>query len=430
MRTLHFDCFAGISGDMALGAFADLGVDQDRLRAELGKLGLHGWKLEFRRDERCGISGTRAVVELESDDHHAHDDDHHHAHDHQGGHDHDHHDHEHHREHDHEHHSHNSWRDIRALIEGAGLSAGAEKRSLDIFSRIAAAEAQVHGVPVDDIAFHEVGALDSIIDIVGTAVCLDLLQPDRVTASEIELGGGTVKCAHGVLPVPAPATLLLIAGLPVKTGGFQKEMTTPTGAAILASCVDEFVSGASFTELRTGYGVGTRKLDKPNVLRVSWREEASPAGGNSAPWETEELVLIEANIDDMTGEAFAFLSEKLFESGALDVTLAPCVMKKSRPGTIVSVLCPPGRLDSLRRAVFTHSTTLGFRECAVRRLSLKREESRLSGSLGDVRTKTAFLGGRALRSKVEFDDRARVARERGCSLDEAERLIQGETGLR
>jgi uncharacterized protein (TIGR00299 family) protein len=292
----------------------------------------------------------------------------------------------------------------------------------------------------EDVTFHEVGAMDSIIDIVGAAICLDLLQPDRITASEIELGGGTVRCAHGILPVPAPATLILCRGMPVKTGGFQKEMTTPTGAGILASCVDEFISGGSFTELKTGYGIGTRKLDKPNVLRVSWREvraggSAGTGGedpfsggvrGAQSPWNEEELTVMEANIDDMSGEALGFLMESLFAQGALDVSFTPCTMKKSRPGTLVTVLGPPEKLDALRRTLFHRSTTIGFREQRVRRLSLKREESRITGNFGEARSKKVFFGDRELRSKIEYEDRARIAGERGVSLEEAERIITEE----
>jgi pyridinium-3,5-bisthiocarboxylic acid mononucleotide nickel chelatase len=404
MRTLHFDCFAGISGDMALGAFVDLEVDANRLVEELRKLGIGGWDLSFRREDRCGIGGTRAIVTLP---HHHHDHDHDHYH---GG------------------HSHTTWREIRTLIEGSTLEDPVKTRALDIFSRIAVAESQVHGVPVEDVGFHEVGAVDSIIDIVGVAVCLDILKPDRITASEIELGGGTVTCAHGILPVPAPATLILCAGLPVKTGGFQKEMTTPTGAAILASCVDEFVGTASFREIKSAYGVGSRKLDKPNVLRVSWREEDTLSGtpASDPPWREEKLILMEANIDDMSGEALGFLMERFFEAGALDVTLAPCVMKKTRPGTVVSVLCSSANLDTIRRVFFTQSTTLGFRETPVRRLSLERQEGEVTGDFGSARAKTAMMDGRPLRRKVEYEDRARLARERGLSLDEAERVMREE----
>ncbi|MDR2747446.1 MAG: nickel pincer cofactor biosynthesis protein LarC, partial [Treponema sp.] len=318
---------------------------------------------------------------------------------------------------------HNSWKEIRALIENSSLREGAKRRALDIFSRIARAEAQVHGTAVDDVAFHEVGALDSIIDVAGTAICLDILNPEHISCGEIELGGGTVTCAHGVLPVPAPATELLVQGLPVKTGGFNKEMTTPTGAAILAASVDEFITGPrAFTQLGTGVGIGTRRTDKPNVLRVSWREYAG-VRGEGRPWKTEALTLLETSIDDMNAEALGFLMERLFEAGALDVTFSPLTMKKSRPGTGVSVLGRDEKLDALRECLFRNSTTIGCREIAVNRLSLERREGELSGEFGAARAKTVYLGGEELRTKIEFEDRARLARERGISLEEAEALI-------
>jgi uncharacterized protein (DUF111 family) len=203
--------------------------------------------------------------------------------------------------------------------------------------------------------------------------------------------------------------------MPVATGGFDKEMTTPTGAAILAASVDEFITTARFWELRTGCGIGTRNMERPNFLRVSLREEA----GEAAPWKTETLTLVEAAIDDMTGEAFGFLMESLFEAGALDVTLSPCVMKKSRPGTIVSILANAERLDSVRRTLFHRSSTIGFRETEARRLYLERREEIQHGEFGAARVKTAFWDGEPLRAKMEADDRARIAREKNCALDQA-----------
>jgi uncharacterized protein (TIGR00299 family) protein len=421
LKTLHFDCYAGISGDMTLSALVDLGVDPKDLQRELEKLGIGGWKLDFVPDQRNGITGTHAVVELEGEPPEASPDaPQYHFHPAAAG----------DLVHTHKHgdHAHNSWKDIQALIKGSGISGGAKKRALDIFSRIAVAEAKVHGSSPEQVAFHEVGALDSIIDIVGTAICLDILKPERISCSEIELGGGTVKCAHGILPVPAPATLLLVEGLPVKTGGFNKEMTTPTGAAILAASVDEFITGpASFTTIKTGIGIGTRKMEKPNVLRVSWRESAAGSSGPDKAldkrWKTESLTLMEANIDDMTGEALGFLMERLFDAGALDVTFSSLVMKKSRPGTLVSVLARPGDLDALRESFFRNSTTIGFRETTVNRVSLKRQEGKLTGDFGSADIKTVFLGDKKLRAKIEFEDRARLAREQGIPLDEAERRI-------
>ena len=447
MKTLHFDLSAGISGDMTLGALVHLGVDPGALRRELGKLGLSGWKLDFVDDERGGIYGLHAVVELDGETGHiAHDEGggHHHdthgTHTH-GGHHHHHHEHAHDHSHDpagdaHAHHTHGSapsghvhrtWRDIRALIEASGLREGAKRRALAIFSRIAEAEAEVHHTAVEDIAFHEVGALDSIIDVVGAAICLDLLGPDRITAGAIELGGGTVTCAHGILPVPAPAVLILCRGLPVTTGGFDREMTTPTGAAIIAASVDEFVDAARFREIKTGYGTGTRRMARPNLLRVSWREAYTAPPLADGDYIVEEPVMLEANIDDMTGEALGFLMERFFDAGALDVTFTPCTMKKSSPAVTVRVLAPGENLSALRRVFFTHSTTIGLRELPVRRLSLRREAAALSGALGEVRTKTVFMDGKPLRKKTEFEDRARIAREKGISLAEAEKLLEGGT---
>jgi uncharacterized protein (TIGR00299 family) protein len=286
-----------------------------------------------------------------------------------------------------------------------------------------------------------VGALDSIIDIVGTAICLDMLNPDRITAGPVELGGGTVRCAHGILPVPAPAVLILVRGIPVTTGGFSREMTTPTGAAIIAASVDDFVTRSAFTEIKTGCGIGTRRMERPNLLRVSLRETPPvfspawpPAPADSAfaagpppagDVLCEELILLETNIDDMTGEALAFLMERLFAAGALDVTITPCVMKKSRPGSVVSALCSREKLEAARDAMFRNSGTIGFREIPVRRISLKRETGETGGEFGGARTKNVYYGGKLLRSKIEYEDRAALARARGIGLAEAERLIGG-----
>jgi uncharacterized protein (TIGR00299 family) protein len=392
---------------MTLGALVGLGVDEKTLRKELDSLNLAGWSIDFVKEERSGLTGTRAIVNVDGAVFSA----------------------------GHNHETSNqqpcrAWRDIRALIEKSGLSAGAKSRSIAIFSRLAAAEAEVHGVTTDEVTFHEVGALDSIIDIVGSAVCLDILKPDKITSSEVELGGGVVKCAHGVLNVPAPATLKLCEGLPVKTGGFDKEMTTPTGAAILAVSVDEFITNAAFTHIKTAYGLGSRKLDRPNALAVSWRKEAPQTGngasGGDGIWIHEELSLIETNIDDMTGEALGFLMDRLFEAGALDVTFTSCTMKKSRPGVIVSILCPVKTLPTLRRVVFEKSSAIGFRETNVHRISLPREHSIIKNDTDEAGIKTVFLDEKKRRSKIEYRDRERLARAKNISLDEAEDIIKRE----
>ncbi|MDR1230208.1 MAG: nickel pincer cofactor biosynthesis protein LarC [Spirochaetaceae bacterium] len=406
-RCLHFECFAGISGDMTLGALVDLGVDKNALLKELSKLPLSGWKLEFHPDSRGGVCGVHPVVVMDdgSTDHIAEE----HEHEHHGG---------HHScgkpdeaaTHEHGHHGHSGehrhWKEIREMITGMEISGGAKEYALNIFTVLAEAEAEVHGVAVDEVGFHEVGAVDSIIDIVGTAICLDMLKPDRITSGPIELGGGMVRCAHGVLPVPAPAVLKLCHGLPCTTGGFDKEMTTPTGAAILRACVDEFVPGneSAFVQIDEGIGIGTRKMDKPNFLRVSLREECAGKSGPK-PWLEETLFQIECNIDDMTGEDFGFLQEQLFKAGALDVAFIPCTMKKSRPGVIVQTLCGQEKRDAIRRTLFTQSTTIGFRETAVNRLALRREEDVIDTEDGAMRVKRVFLGDQFLRQKIEYDDR-------------------------
>ena len=387
LMTLHFDCFAGISGDMTLGALVGLGVPQEALERELRKLPLAPWHFEIASGERGGIAGLSVTVREETGAGHAH----------------------------------THWSEIREMLASSALTAGTKRIALSIFTRLAEAEGKVHGVPADEVAFHEVGAVDSIVDIVGAAFCIDFLQPARITASELELGGGVVRCAHGTLPVPAPAVLELCRNLPVRSGGFDKEMTTPTGAAILAACVDQFVTTARWRELKTAYGLGRRHLEKPNVLRASLRDEGAVPKDSAIAYLEEELVMLETSIDDMTGEAFGFLMESLFEEGALDVTLTPCVMKKSRPGTTLCALSRPETAGRLRDVLFARSTTLGVREYPLRRAALPRESAQLSPASG-ARVKTARLGGRA-RSKIEYEDRARVARERNISLDEAARLL-------
>jgi uncharacterized protein (TIGR00299 family) protein len=394
---------------MTLGALVDLGVDAKLLYRELDRLNIAGWSIDFVKDERCGIAGTRAVVNVEEGDGAAH----RHVHGENGV---------------HGGSECRSWRDIRAVIEKSGITSGARERAIAIFSRIASAEAEVHGVSADDVTFHEVGALDSIIDIVGSAICLDMLNPDRITSSEIELGGGTVRCAHGILNVPAPATLKLCEGLPVRTGGFNKEMTTPTGAAILAASVDAFVTNRAFRQVKTAYGIGKRKLDRANVLAVSWREEPPDEDEPHKGWIHENLVMLETNIDDMTGEELGFLMDRAFDAGALDVTFTACVMKKSRPGVIVSVLCTAAGLNAVRSVIFGKSSAIGFRETAVRRISLPREQRSASYSGGEAEIKTVFVDENRKRSKIEYRSREKLARERNIALGEAEDIIRHECG--
>ncbi len=393
MRVLYYDCFAGISGDMNLGALVDLGVDKAALAAQLKLLKLGGWELSFEKDARSGICGTRAQVHLE------------HAHAHHG----------------HTHHEHRSFADIKRLIEGSALSPRVKETAIKIFQTLAEAEAQVHGKTPDEVHFHEVGAVDSIIDIVGAAICLDLLKIEKIACSSVELGGGTVRCAHGVLPVPAPATALLAKKFLSSLNGAPHECTTPTGAAILAALGDEFNAPVSGKMLATGIGVGQRDCPElPNILRVTLYETEEI--GNISH---ERLVELRANIDDMNAEHLALLCEHLFEAGALDVWQTPIVMKKGRLATQV---CALGRLPAqtaLTQCFFTHGTTLGVRVYYPERASIERESVELKTSLGVVRFKKSFLNGQT-RLKPECDDIAALSRQTGIPADRLARKLLDE----
>jgi len=461
MKILYYDCSAGISGDMHLGAMVDLGVPPEHLDTELLKLGVAGWRLRFTRDSRKGIGGTRADVLLDGEPDPA-----------PVG-------------HvgdvasssasrvtdpaystptftpvakslaplrpDHAPHEHRTHRDIVALIGRSALAAGVKRRALAIFARLAEAEAKIHGMPVADVGFHEVGAVDSIVDIVAAAIALEWLKPDRILVSTIELGGGFVKCAHGRLPVPAPATAELLRGTPTRLGTVPFEATTPTGAAILVASATGFTDKTDFAIERIGYGIGHKDGPVPNVLRVflgsttvAGRAEASPstaalanvpleAAGAlavSASPETaaalaprETAVVLECNIDDMTGETAGYVLEKLLAAGASDAWLTPIVMKKSRPALTFSVLCPPEKESALAELILRETTTFGLRRREVGKLALERTFEEVATPLGAMRVKTAWLDGRPLKSKPEHDDLRRLAEANALPLREVERIV-------
>lgn len=395
---LHYDCFAGISGDMNLAALIDLGVPAEHLRTELSKLHLHDWELKTSRAAKMGIHGTRVDVELR--EHHEHHDDHahdgHHAH--------------------HHHHEHRTFADIRRMIDESALSDRVKRDAIGIFRIVAEAEAAVHARPVDEVHFHEVGAVDSIIDIVGAAVCMAYLNPSKITASPVELGGGFVKCAHGIMPVPAPATARIIEGIPVTTGAVPFEMTTPTGAAIIRYYASAFEKKQSFTIRKSGTGVGHRDTEIPNLLRVFLAESA----------ETEDSrMLIETNIDDMNPEFYAHVMDRLFSEGADDVWLTPIIMKKNRPAVTLSVLCSASCDEIISKTILIETTSLGLRKSAVGKTALERETATVTTSLGDVRVKRARIGG-AVKTKPEYDDCARIAKEKNIPLRDVYALLQKE----
>ena len=405
VRILYYDCFAGISGDMHLAALLDLGMPVEHLQAELDKLGLEGWSLRLTPDSKNGIGGTRLDVDLgpprtarfraaaassltsETP------------------------------------HEHRRYRDIRALIEGSPLDSRVKTRSLAIFDRIARAEAKVHGVPVEDVGFHEVGAVDSIIDIVGAAIGIEYFRPDRILASPPELGGGMVKCAHGLIPVPAPATVEILHGMPVKTGAVPFEMTTPTGAAILAANADRFSGSERLTIRKTGYGIGHRTVAIPNLLRVHLAELADEA---EAWGELSTATVLECNLDDMTGEALGALYDTLFQAGASDVWQTPIQMKKGRPALTLSVLSDGGHVETLTELLFRHTSTFGLRGSPVDKRALRRTFRSFASSLGAVTVKEGWVGDRVVKAKPEYEDCRALAEALGRPVREVISIIQGE----
>lgn len=391
MKILYYDCFAGISGDMNLGALIDLGVDAEYLKNELSKLKIDGFRLEVNTDQRRGITGTKAEVIIENQ----------------------------------ENEKHRHLRHVEEIVNNSSLPAQVKCNALKIFDLVAEAEAKVHNISKQQVHFHEVGALDSIADIVGAAICLDYLKVDKVMASSIQLGGGTVKCAHGIMPVPAPATAEIVKNIPVKTGLVNHEATTPTGAAILVATVDEFTDSISFPIQKTAYGIGQRDHEVPNVLRVYLLETAN----ETADVSTETASLLEANIDDMNPEHYDYLLEQLFQAGASDAWLTPIIMKKSRPAVQLSVLCPAKLSSHLKQLIFTHSTSIGLREYSVQKSMLRREERTVQTTLGSVRIKQSFFNGQRVRWKAEAEDCRQLASQHKLSLQAIEEEISKQLEL-
>ncbi len=385
-RILYYDCFAGISGDMNLGALVDLGVDAGHLERELGKLNIEGFRLEVKADMRKGISGTRVTVVVDHP----------------------------------ENQKHRHLRHIEELINNSTLSDRIKEKSLAIFNLVAVAEARVHNISKEKVHFHEVGALDSIADIVGAAICQEYLEVDEIQASPVQLGGGMVKCAHGMMPVPAPATAEIVAEIPVKTGLVDYEATTPTGAAILAATVDRFESRMELVVLKTGYGIGQRDGEIPNVLRVYLAEDR---GRVIEDVVEEEAIMLECNMDDMNPEWYSHVSELLFESGAADVTMTPIVMKKSRPAHMLSVLCSPDTVDLMKGILFRETSSIGLREYGVKKSMLRREIVRVKTIYGEIEVKRCYFEGNVVNEKPEFEQCRQLARDHGVSMEEIRKEV-------
>lgn len=416
-RVMYFDCFAGAAGDMVLGALLDAGLPIAALTQALGSLGV-GHQLKATRVVRAGITATHVDLVAAAghddghrDQHHDHgsgkDPEHHHGH-HHGGHD---------QLHSHEH---RSLAEISHLIGHSALSAAGKARAIELFRRIGEAEAAIHNMSIDDVHLHEVGAVDSIVDIVGAVFALEWFGIDDIVASPLNVGGGMVEMAHGVFPVPAPATLRLLAGAPVYSSGIEAELLTPTGALIVSSYARAYGPMPAMTVERIGYGAGTRDLGKvPNVLRVVIGERTS---ASAAPPDVETIVQLECEIDDMSPQLFGPVSDRLFAAGALDVFLTAAQMKKGRPGTLLTVLAPPDKREALCDLVFRETTTLGVRFQEMWRETLDRKWVDVAVTGGTVRVKVATRRGEIVNAAPEFEDCVRVATATGRPV----KVVQAE----
>jgi uncharacterized protein (TIGR00299 family) protein len=393
LATLYFDCFSGASGDMILGALLDLGLPLEGLRGALGSLAIEYGEVAAERVSRAGVAATkfRLIGKPAAADSDAA----------QGAHP----------------HKHHHLKHIVAAIRRSSLTSEGQDRAVHLFERLAEAEAAIHDTPIERVHLHEVGALDSIIDIVGAVYAFEWFGIADVVASPLNVGGGTVRCAHGVFPVPAPATARLLSGTPVYGSG-TTELVTPTGALLVTEYAREFGPLPPIRLEATGYGAGDRDpRDTPNVLRVlrGERLDLTAAGAGL-------VVQIECEIDDMNPQLFGPLMDRLAEAGALDVCYAAVQMKKNRPGTLVTIVAPPGRREAIAGVLFTQTTTIGIRYQEMRRDTLDREIRSVETPLGAVRFKVASRGGRVLNAAPEFDDCARIADQRGLAIKDVQAI--------
>ena len=400
MRILYLDCSMGAAGDMLMAALYELLEDKQVFLDMMRSLGLPGIEISAEPAVKCGITGTHMKVlvhgseELDA----LHDHLHEHAHEHS---------------HDHEHHHHTGLHEIEHLLSHLDLPQTVRDDALAVYRRIAEAESKVHGTTVDQIHFHEVGTLDALADVVGVCLLMHLLAPEKVYASSVHVGSGQVRCAHGILPVPAPATALLLAGVPIYGGAIQGELCTPTGAALLTHFVTKFGELPAMRLLKSGYGMGTKDFPAANCVRAMLGEQDAP---------TEEILELSCNLDDCTGEAIGFAMERLLDAGALDVYWTSVGMKKNRPGILLTCMCRPLDREKMVELLFRHTTTLGVRESAFRRYTLSRESKTIQTPDGDIRVKVS-TGYGVTREKPEFEDLAKIARKTGKSLSELQRSI-------
>jgi len=383
MRVAHFDCFSGISGDMTLAALIDAGVDAEAIRSGLDSLGLP-IKMEIEKVKRNGLAATYVNIEAPDQE------------------------------------SHRYLPDVQAILDRGKLTPKQRDLAMSIFGRLAVAEGAVHGMPPEQVHFHEVGALDSIADIVGASIGLDLLGVEKFTSRSVPPGSGSVKCAHGIMPVPAPATAELLKGVPLASAPVKGELVTPTGAAILTSVVSEFTDQPAMSIERIGLGAGKRDFwEQPNVLRLFIGTANAPTNRN----ESDVVWVLETNIDDAPAEVIGYCFEQLFAAGALDVFAMPIQMKKSRPGVLLSVIAPESLVPKLEAILFRETATFGIRRTRAMRSILQREQSTVATQWGPVKVKRGWREGFEAVTP-EYEDCARIAREHGVALREVYQAVR------
>ncbi len=406
MKILYIDCAMGASGDMLTAALTELLPDPDAFVNRLNRLAIPGVRFTKEKSVKCGISGAHMAVTVNGIDEGTM------LHEHEHG-----HEHEHEREHEHEHehgHHHSSLHDITHIVDELDLPSKVKQDILAVYGIIADAESHVHGVPVTEIHFHEVGTLDAVADVTAVCLLMNELAPDEVVASPVHVGSGHVHCAHGILPVPAPATAYILRGVPIYGGEIQGELCTPTGAALLKYFAARFGGMPAMRPLSIGYGMGSKDFERPNCVRAIFGEGQE---------KTDTVLELSCNVDDMTAEAIGFAVERLFDCGAYDVYTVPIGMKKNRIGTMIRVMCAEADRETVLRVLFQNTTTIGVRESFMRRYVLKRSIERVETPYGEVRRKIS-TGYGVTRKKYEYDDLARIASERKISLEEAARLLE------
>ena len=431
MKTLYLECGMGAAGDMLTAALLELIEDKQAFIDRVNGLGIPGVHVEAETAVKCGILGTHMKVtvhgeEEESLDEHEHHHDHEHAESHKHHHDHEHaenhehhhdhehaesHEHSHDHEHHHHHHHHASAGDLETLIDGLALSERVKADAKAVYGLIAEAESKVHGRPVNEIHFHEVGTMDAVADVVSVCMLMEIISPEEVVASPVHVGSGSVRCAHGILPVPAPATALILKDIPTYGGRVQGELCTPTGAALLKHFVSRFGDRPVMKTQAIGYGMGKKDFEQANCVRAFLGESDD---------RRDEITRLECNLDDMTGEDIGFAMEQLFHAGARDVYTQSIGMKKNRPGILLSVLCMPEDADRLAALIMKHTSTLGIRRQDMSRYVLRRWEETVSTAYGEIRVKHASGMG-VDRAKPEYDDVSALARQHDIPLGEVRR---------